>query len=75
MTVLSDLQAQLESLRSARASGTRSVEYASSNGVKKRVEYRSDSELAAAIADVERRIAVLTGPRITSVRFQTSKGL
>ena len=68
------MQAQLETLRSARATGTRSVEFTAGNGVSRRVEYRSDSELAAAIADLERRIAGLTGPRITTVRINTSKG-
>lgn len=52
----SDLQAQLDALRTARARGVRVIEYAG-----QRVEYRSDSEMAAADADLVRRLASANG--------------
>jgi hypothetical protein len=58
---LDDLKRHHGALLTARYSGTRSVSY---DG--KTVTYGSDAELAAAIADIERRIASLdrTGRRI-----------
>ncbi len=49
---LDDLKTRHSALLAARYSGTRSVSY---DG--KSVTYGSDAELAAAIADIERRIA------------------
>ena len=49
---LDELKSRHSSLLAARYSGTRSVSY---DG--KSVTYGSDAELAAAIADIERRIA------------------
>ena len=51
---LDELKLRLSALLSARYSGTRSVSY---DG--KTVTYGTDAELAAAIGDVERRIAKL----------------
>ena len=51
---LDDLKARHIALLAARYSGTRSVSY---DG--KTVNYGSDAELAAAIGDIERRIAKL----------------
>jgi hypothetical protein len=51
---LDDLKARHSALLAARYSGTRSVSY---DG--KTVNYGTDTELAAAISDVERRIAQL----------------
>jgi len=51
---LDDLKARHSALLAARYSGTRSVSY---DG--KTVNYGSDAELAAAIADIERRVAKL----------------
>ena len=51
---LDDLKSRYSALLAARYSGTRSVSY---DG--KTVTYGTDAELAAAIADVERRIAKL----------------
>jgi hypothetical protein len=51
---LDDLKLRHDALLAARYSGTRSVSY---DG--KTVTYGSDAELAAAIGDVERRIAKL----------------
>ncbi len=49
---LDDLKSRHSALLAARYSGTRSVSY---DG--KSVTYGSDAEMAAAIADIERRIA------------------
>lgn len=51
---LDDLKARHSALLAARYSGTRSLSY---DG--KSVTYGSDAEMAAAIADIERRIAAL----------------
>ena len=51
---LDDLKARHSALLAARYSGTRSVSY---DG--KSINYGSDAELAAAISDIERRIAAL----------------
>lgn len=51
---LDDLKARHSALLAARYSGTRSVSY---DG--KSVTYGSDAEMAAAIADIERRIAAM----------------
>jgi ribosomal protein L29 len=74
MTSLVELEAQLERLRKARASGVRRVEFASGNGSSRSVEYKSDDELAAAIADIERRLAGLRGQRVHTIKLSNSKG-
>jgi len=75
MTDLAALQSQLENLRNARAGGISRLSFASPIS-RREVEYRSDAELAAAIGDLERRIAaqsVSAAPKL--VYFNTSKGL
>jgi hypothetical protein len=73
MATLEELQAQLEALQGVRSTGIARAEF--SSGESRRVqEFKSDTELAAAIADLERRIAAFTQPRITTVRFSYSKG-
>ena len=71
MTTLADLEAQLATLREVRFTGAKSVQYADGRGT----EFRSDAELASAIADIERRIAAAKGARVTTVRLHTSKGI
>lgn len=72
MATLDELHAQRAALVQMRRAGTRAVQY--SDGA--RVEYRSDAELAAAIADVDREIAAALGTRRRArFVFQTSKGL
>lgn len=65
---MADLAAQLEALRTARASGLRRVRFND-----REIEYRSDKEIVAAMADLERRIADQTG-RVRTVRLHSSKG-
>ena len=58
-------------LQSARFSGTRAVE--DSNG--ERVEYKSDAEMARALAAIDSEIAQLQRRRLSIIRLQTSKGI
>jgi len=68
---LEELTAQRDALLKARFRGVRTVEY---DG--KRVTYASDAELAAAITDVERRIASADeGGRRRRILTSASKGL
>ena len=70
------LQGQLDALRKHRASATRTVEYTSGSGQTERVTFRDDAEMAAAISDMERRLAALLNPTAPKViYFRTSKGL
>lgn len=65
--------AQLETMREAlfkaRFAGVRTVEY---DG--RRVTYATDAEMASALADLDRRIAAASAPRVTQVRISSSKG-
>jgi hypothetical protein len=72
MASLQDLLAQRQALTECRNTGVRSVTL--SDG--RQTEYRSDAELAAAIAALDRQIAALrNGMAITTVRISSSKGL
>ncbi|QJP14334.1 hypothetical protein G3545_12180 [Starkeya sp. ORNL1] len=64
------LQERLEKLRAARASGIRRLRY--SDG--REHEFRSDAELVAAIADLERQIGGASAPP-KLIYFNSSKGL
>jgi hypothetical protein len=69
---LSNLEADLAALRKVRAMGAKVVRYRDGRST----EFRSDTELAAAIDDLLRRVAALSSPGpIATVRFATSKGL
>jgi hypothetical protein len=70
MTTLADLTSQLDKLRKARASGVSLVV----NG-ESRIGYKTDAEMASAIADLERRIATFNTEPIRTVRISTSKGV
>ena len=59
------LEEMRDLLLQARATGTRAVQFADG----KKVEYKSDAEMAAALADLEARIARASTPRQTSVLF------
>jgi hypothetical protein len=66
-----DLTQWRDALLAARLNGMRRVRDA--NG--EEIEYRSDAELARAIAAADALIAAASKPPITTIRFHTSKGL
>ena len=68
---LSELQAARDALLRARAGGVR--EYQDQNG--ERVSYKSDSEMARALAALDAEIVAHAGRRPSQIRFQTSKGV
>lgn len=71
MTALTELHTQLSELRAARASGIRRAEFRD-----RTVEYRSDAELAAAIRDLETRIAAAEGrPPVSVIRPRSARNL
>lgn len=61
-----------DTLEAARMGGTLQVQWADGS----RVSYRSDAELARAIAVIDRELAAgAGGPRPSRIYFSTSKGL
>jgi hypothetical protein len=66
---LTALQSLRDALIRARANGLREVE--DQNG--ERIAYKSDREMAAALADVEARIAATQSGTVNVIRFQSSK--
>lgn len=70
MIPLDELQTRLDELRRVRAEGRQSL---TTKG--REVTYRSDAQLAAAIADLERQIAAMTTTPITTILVASSKGL
>lgn len=65
-----ELEARRDALLAARYRGVRQVEIS-----EWRVGYASDAEMAAALADLERRLALLTAPRRRIVLTAATKGL
>jgi hypothetical protein len=70
MTDIAELEAMREALLAARFAGVRTVEYEG-----RRITYANDAELAAALADLDRRIGVASAPRVAQVRISSSKGM
>ncbi|MBX6321993.1 MAG: hypothetical protein IRY94_09220 [Rhodospirillaceae bacterium] len=70
MTDLGQLTAWRDALMAARYRGVRTVEY---DG--KRVTHATDGEMAAALADLDRKIAAAGSSRVTVVRIASSKGV
>lgn len=69
--ILEDMIARRDALLAARFRGVRTVEVEG-----RRITYASDAEMAAAISDLERRIAdAQSGARRRIVRTTASKGL
>lgn len=71
MPDLTKLRRYRESLQEARFNGTRAVQ--DSNG--QRLEYKSDAEMARALAAIDSEIAALQQRRTSIIKMQTSKGL
>jgi len=67
-----EIQSLLTKLRTARASGLRETMHGDT-----RIAYKSDAEMAAAIADLEQQLAEASGTQRRGVTyiFQRSKGL
>ncbi|MGI3168971.1 phage head-tail joining protein [Pseudooceanicola sp. C21-150M6] len=68
---LSELQAARDALMRARSAGVRRVRDSSGE----EVEYRSDSEMKAALAALDSEIAAATRRLPNMIRFNTSKGI
>ncbi|MGJ8545549.1 MAG: phage head-tail joining protein [Sulfitobacter sp.] len=69
---LDQLTQARDALLKARAGGVR--RFRDQNG--EEVEYKSDAQMAAALASLDRHIAELAGRRTpTTLNFRTSKGL
>jgi len=74
MANLAELQGFRDKLIEARLSGVARVSIQSPVS-RREIEYRSDAELAAALADVERRIAALSGASaVQVVNIRNSRG-
>mgnify|MGYP002619892389 CR=1 FL=1 len=70
MATVQDITARLEALRATRASGQRKMKHGD-----REIEYRSDAEIAAAIADLERQLADAVRPRPKNIVFTMNKGV
>lgn len=68
---LDDLNTLRDALIRARASGVLTVR--DSDGSE--ITYKTDGQMAAAIANLESRIAASSSPPIQTIRFHTTKGL
>lgn len=70
MATPAELTARLDKLRRLRAKGVQTVRIDGEE-----VTYKTDAQMASAIADLERQIASVEGRQIRKVRITTSKGL
>lgn len=68
---MATLQEQIDALRAARARGVQSLTLG--NG--EMVMYKSDAQMAEAIADLQHQIDAQNGRQLRTVRFTTSKGV
>ena len=71
MASLSDLQTWKAALQKARFSGVLTVRSADGETV----TYRSDADLAAALAEVDRQIAVINGSGVRAIYPIQSRGV
>lgn len=69
-TSIDDLKSFRDALLKARYGGMKTVEYEG-----RRVSYASDAEMAAALADIERRISAAESGTVTMVRINSNKGV
>lgn len=70
MTTLADLEAQRAQLVANRNTGIKRARFDNQE-----VTYRTDKEMAAAIAAIDREIATLQGRRVTTFLPTFSKGI
>lgn len=71
MADLATLVQQLDTLRAARAKGIQTLTLGNGESV----TYKTDAQMAEAIADLEQQIAAQTGRQIRMVRFACGKGV
>jgi hypothetical protein len=69
MADIIDLESMREALLNAHLDGLRTVEQEG-----RRITYATDAEIAAALADLDRRIGAAYAPRVNQVRISSSKG-
>lgn len=68
---ITELQSLRDALLAARLSGVREIQ--DQNG--ERIAYKSDGEMARALADVETRLAAMqSGATVNTIKFCVSKG-
>ncbi|SFN80887.1 hypothetical protein SAMN04488056_10284 [Cohaesibacter marisflavi] len=70
MPSLNELMIWRDALEKAKASGVRSVEF--SDG--RKTEYKSDSEMRAALLRIERQISSMSGKTLKRARIISNKG-
>lgn len=70
MADLATLQKQLDDLRANRARGVQTLTTGNET-----VIFKTDAQMAEAIADLEQRIAAQSGHRVRVVRFSCGKGV
>lgn len=74
MTALADLLTKRAALIAARSSGMLRTTFRS-GGTERTAEFKSDAEMAAALAALDREIAALKGQRINTFLPTFSKGI
>lgn len=70
MADLATLQKQLDDLRANRTRGVQTLTTGNET-----VIFKTDAQMAEAIADLEQRIAAQSGQRVRVVRFSCGKGV
>lgn len=70
MADLATLQEQLNDLRTHRARGVQTVTIGAET-----IVFKTDAQMAEAIADLEQRIAAQSGRQVRMVRFACGKGV
>lgn len=70
MATLQEMTDRLETLRRVRGSGTRSVTFSDGRSV----VYRTDDELAAQIAELDRQIAAAQVQPVRQILISSTKG-
>jgi len=74
MATLAELQDRRATLVAARSSGVLRTTFRD-GGTERTTHFKSDSEMAAALAAIDREIAALQGPRVNTFLPHFSKGL
>ena len=70
MADLTTLQQELDTLRANRVRGVQTLAVGNET-----IVFKTDAQMAEAIADLEQRIAALSGHQVRMVRFACGKGV